>query len=275
MARYLIIGHLTRDIVSFGFRYGGAVLYGGLTARRLGFETYIITTSAEKDLERLFPELSFFHIPANETTTFENLETKNGRRQRVLAMAPKISVKDIPPEWCKADIVHIAPVLNEISVGEVALFETGFLVANPQGWFRRVCPSGKVKRMIPDLSKGPRFKALVLSEEDIGDDEAVRKDLLCITDILVITKGAKGAWLFDTKQWISLETQPVAAIDSVGAGDILAAAFFTSLYRGKSIKEALRFAMCLARISVLRKGLSSIPTYEEINLCLKEVSLKL
>ncbi len=274
MARYLIIGHLTRDIVSTGFRYGGAVLYAGLTARRLGFETWIITTSAEKDLENLFPELNFFHIPANETTTFENLETEKGRWQRVLAKAPKIPVKDIPAELRKADIVHIAPVLDEVSTEDAFLFETDFLVANPQGWFRKVCPSGEVKQVIPDLSQSPKFKAIVVSEEDIGNDELAKKSLLNISDILVITKGAKGALLFDAGQWIFLDAKPVPAIDPVGAGDILAAAFFTSLYAGKSPKEALRFAMCLARISVLRKGLASIPTYEETKFCFKELSPK-
>jgi len=267
VARYLIVGHITRDILPKGFRYGGAVLYAGLTARRLGFDTYAVTSSAEKDLEELFPELKFFHFPSAQTTVFENIEGPKGRRQRVLAVADPIPVKQLPPTWRRADLVHIAPVLNEISPSEVSLFETNFLVSNPQGWFRQIDAEGKVIRHWPDLSGVPRFKAVVLSEEDIGAQGEIIEDLQKISEILVITKGAKGALLYERGKKTFFKASPIKAKDSLGAGDILAAAFFGALYAQKAPREALRFAMCLARLSVTREGLASIPTREEISSC--------
>ena len=271
MARYLLVGHLTRDLIpEGGFYYGGAVLYAGLTARRLGFETRVITASAEKDLPALFPEIQFLPFPAPETTVFLNQEEKERRQQRVLAKAPHLFLEKIPPGWRKAEIVHLAPVLDEVDPQEARIFETDFLVANPQGWFRRVLPDGRVTFREPDLSGFPLFKALVISEEDIGG----RKDLLYrlqkFCHFLVLTQGAKGATLFMEGKEYFFPAIPRKVKDTIGAGDILAAGFFALLYATGKPLIALPFAMCLASFSVTRKGLASVPTREEISQCLEQ-----
>jgi sugar/nucleoside kinase (ribokinase family) len=63
----------------------------------------------------------------------------------------------------------------------------------------------------------------------------------------------------------------VAEIDTTGAGDIFAAAFFFRLYTTRDPWEAARFATQLAAISVTRTGLQAIPTSEEIQACMAEV----
>ncbi len=270
MARYLLVGHLTRDLTpGGGFRYGGAVLYAGLTARRLGFETLVITSSAEKGLEYLFPELKIYHFPSPETTVFENRETPAGRKQVVHAQARPLPLKKLPAPWRRAEIVHLAPVLDELKPEEAVLFETDFLVANPQGWFRKVLPGGEVVFKKPDLSKAPRFRALVVSEEDLGGEQALKEELQRITEILVVTKGARGAELYHAQGQIFLPTEKRPVKDTTGAGDVLAAAFFALLYASGKPRVALEFAQCLAGFSVTREGLAGVPTREEISSCLE------
>ena len=270
MARYLLLGHLTRDLLpEGGFRYGGAVLYAGLTARRLGFEVGVVTASAERDLSAVFPELRFYHLPSPQTTTFENLLTPSGRRQRVHAQARPISIKDLPPAWRRAEIIHLAPVLDEISPAEARLLETDFLVANPQGWFRQVRPDGEVVFKQPDLSQAPRFKALVLSEEDLQGHQELIPQLRQKADLLVLTMGRKGASLWEGDEHFFLPVEPQPERDATGAGDIFAAAFFAMLFASGKPKVALRFAACLASVSVLRAGLASVPSLEEISNCLE------
>ena len=63
----------------------------------------------------------------------------------------------------------------------------------------------------------------------------------------------------------------VAEIDTVGSGDIFAAAFFVRLYTTRDPWEAARFATQLAAFSVTRQGMNSIPTIDEIESCLVEV----
>jgi sugar/nucleoside kinase (ribokinase family) len=60
-------------------------------------------------------------------------------------------------------------------------------------------------------------------------------------------------------------------VDSVGAGDIFAAAFFIRLFATHDPWKAARFATQVAAFSVTRYGLESIPTTEEIQHSLIEV----
>ncbi len=271
MARYLLVGHLTRDLYDSSFYYGGAVLYAGLLARRLGFETAIITSSAEKGLEMLFPELSFYHFEASETTIFRNLETSQGRQQFVYAKAPPLPVDKVPFKWRKAEIVHLAPVLNEIAPQDARLFETDFLVANPQGWFRRVKEDGLVEQIAPNISCWPSFEALVVSEEDLSASSDLLSALARKTRYLVVTRGARGASLFtEGKEIFRPAYQALKVVDTTGAGDIFAAAFFGMLYALKKPLLALEFALCLAARSVTRPTLAAVPTLYEISQCLEK-----
>ncbi len=271
MPRYLLVGHLTRDLVSCGFRYGGAVLYGGLTARRFGFETKVVTACAEPDLDLLFPEISFFVFHSSSSTVFENIETSQGREQIVWQKAPTLDLQRLPKEWRKADIVHLAPVLDEIDPGCGPLFETSFLVANPQGWFRQVLASGHVVHKRPDLSAWPVFEALVVSEEDLHKDLTYLPQLRPKTKLLVLTQGAKGAWLFFRNQEKFFPAKLLQPKDTTGAGDILAAAFFAALFAGFAPEKALTLAMCLAALSVTREGLAGVPSVVEISRYLQEL----
>jgi len=63
----------------------------------------------------------------------------------------------------------------------------------------------------------------------------------------------------------------VIELDTTGAGDVFAAAFFFRLYTTRDPWEAARFATQLASISVSRPGLQGIPTQEEIQDCMAEV----
>ncbi len=271
MARYLLVGHLTRDVLSEGgFRFGGAVLYAGLTVRRLGFETHVLTSSAEpsESLESLFPELFFHHQVSRETTVFENLETPEGRRQRVLARAAPLDLEVFYRKPLETEVLHLAPVLDEIPLrAEVyaRAFRYRFLVANPQGWFREVEGEGIVRPAKPDLSKGPRFEAVVVSQEDLAaDPQALLEALKERSKILVLTRGAEGASLFMKKRERFFPARKVQAVDTTGAGDILAGGFFGLLFRGENPACALEKAMEMAAIGVSRPGLSGVPSRAEI-----------
>ncbi|OAG28180.1 PfkB family carbohydrate kinase [Thermodesulfatator autotrophicus] len=271
MARYLLLGHLTRDLYPGYFLYGGAVLYGGLLARRFGFETWIVTASAEEDLKHIFPELKFYNFKARETTIFENIETPSGRRQKVYARAPAIPLKKVPRALRRAEIVHVAPIIDEVNPAELSLFETKFLVSNPQGWFREVLPSGEVRPKRPEVHFWPYFKALVVSEEDLKACQDILPLIRKKTENLVVTMGKAGAKLYtENEEYFSKAPFVPKVVDTTGAGDVFATAFFAMLYVSGKPKVALEFAMCLAAISVTRRGLASVPTLTEISRCLEK-----
>jgi sugar/nucleoside kinase (ribokinase family) len=76
-------------------------------------------------------------------------------------------------------------------------------------------------------------------------DVAVEK-LKEVADCFVITLGADGALTYDGKELVAVESQPVKAVDTNGAGDMFAGAFLYAITRGESFPTAGRFASLAA-----------------------------
>ncbi|MDP3882245.1 MAG: carbohydrate kinase family protein [Nanoarchaeota archaeon] len=85
-----------------------------------------------------------------------------------------------------------------------------------------------------------------------------------IVPTLVVKKGGEGAQLFSKEQEYSLPAKKVNAVDTTGAGDCFAAAFVACLDEGKSLQEALNFAVHAGTLSVIKKGARSMPSLREI-----------
>ena len=270
---YLIIGHLTRDLTPEGPRLGGTAAYAGLTAHALGLRVGIVTSwGAEIPLGNLkhIPVISY---PAEHSTTFENIYSEKGRIQVVHSVAPRLDFHMIPEPWRQAPIVHLGPVAQEVEPGLVRHFPTSLVGITPQGWMRGWDESGHVF-----FSEWPEASfilqqagAAVIGIEDVLNDENRIEEMVSSSRILVVTEGAAGArvyWNGDVRRFRSPQ---VAEIDSTGAGDIFAAAFFVRLYLTRDPWESARFANQIAAASVTRCGLEGIPTAEEIQEYLIEV----
>jgi sugar/nucleoside kinase (ribokinase family) len=84
--------------------------------------------------------------------------------------------------------------------------------------------------------------------------EAAAEGLKAIARTLVITRGAKGALLFDGEKYIEIAAHPVKAIDSNGAGDIFAGAFLYGISNGLDFETAGRLASLSAATLVCEFG---------------------
>ena len=69
-----------------------------------------------------------------------------------------------------------------------------------------------------------------------------------------ITRGARGALVFDGEQVIEIESHPVEAVDTNGAGDMFAGAFLYAVGAGHDHGQAGRFASLAAARIVSRFG---------------------
>ncbi len=69
-----------------------------------------------------------------------------------------------------------------------------------------------------------------------------------------ITLGAKGAVIYDGSNLISIDANPVKAVDTNGAGDLFAGAFMYGLTHGKSFEEAGILASKASSIIVSQFG---------------------
>ena len=106
--------------------------------------------------------------------------------------------------------------------------------------------------------------AIIISREDVNGDDELIEHMAGQTKILVVTEGEDGAVLYWNGDRRRFRVPVVKEVDSTGAGDIFAAAFFVRLRKTRDPWEATRFAALVASHSVARTGLDGIPTSREI-----------
>ncbi len=263
---YLVIGHITRDISDDGERLGGSAAYAAKTAAAFGLRVGILTSWGEDiDIE----ELSGIHIinsRMSDTTTFENKLDGDKRSQIVHQLAAPIEIQQLPSAWNHAKIVHFAPVIGEISPGSVRAFPEADIGLTPQGWLRGLENDGRVIQADwPEADFVVQSAmATVISQEDISRDADILDSMAASSAILAVTDAEKGAQIFNRGKVSALPANPVREVDSVGAGDIFAAAFFIRLHYGDNVEEAGRVANQVAAQSVERRGLKSTPSFDEV-----------
>ncbi|MBP5322041.1 MAG: ribokinase [Kiritimatiellae bacterium] len=82
---------------------------------------------------------------------------------------------------------------------------------------------------------------------------------------VIITLGARGAFVDDGVTAVTVPACPVKAVDATAAGDVFSGALTVAVTEGKSLAEAVAFASKAAAISVTRMGAQpSIPYRSEI-----------
>jgi len=271
---YLVVGHLTCDLTPTGCRMGGTAAYATLTARALGLRTGVVTSWGSEIPLGPMSDIPLINFPSEYSTTFENIQTPQGRIQFVHQNAQAINLNLIPDVWRTASIVHLGPILQEVEPALVRHFPAALIGVTPQGWLRTWGEDGRVRSCEwPEASFVlQRAGAAVISSSDVDEDENRIEEMAASCRILAVTEAHQGArlyWHGDVRRF----RPPIVydELDSTGAGDIFAAAFFTRLYTTRDPWEAARFATQLAAYSVTRIGLDGIPTPAEIQECLVEV----
>jgi hypothetical protein len=265
---YLVIGHVTQDITSCGIRLGGTASYAALTAHALGLRVGIVTSCASNlDLPEL-EGIDIISTPADFTTTFENIPTDEGRLQRIHHMAQKIDANSIPHKWKKTPIVHLGPVAQEINLDVPKAFPNSVIGLTLQGWLRNWDKEGYVHyrkwQEAPFVLKMANIA--VLSVEDVKGDERVIEEMQANVKILVVTEGAEGARLYWNGDLRRFRPPKMVELDSTGAGDIFATAFFIRYAQTRDPWESARYATQFAATSVSRPGLAGVPTPEEVQI---------
>lgn len=82
---------------------------------------------------------------------------------------------------------------------------------------------------------------------------------------LIVTLGSQGALYMNEKNHEYFKGYKVKAVDTTAAGDSVNGALAVALDEGKSIDEAVCFAMKVGALTVMEKGAqSSLPTLEKV-----------
>ena len=82
---------------------------------------------------------------------------------------------------------------------------------------------------------------------------------------IIITKGGQGATYYAKDIIIQQPAIKTDVVDTTGAGDAFAGGFAFGLQKGWDIKDIMKFASCVAGLSVTKKGAqNSLPTMAEV-----------
>jgi len=265
---YLVIGHVTKDLLPDGtFRPGGTATYSGLTAEHLGLRVGVVTSADEDSpLFKDSPAIEVRCRPARHTTTFENVYLAGKRRQYIRAVAERLTLADVPPEWRGGRIVHLGPVAQEVDPGLAEAFPGALLGVTPQGWMRCWDAEGLVQPIEWALAERVLAMAdvVVLSLEDLGGDRERLERYRRRARTFVLTVGRDGAIVYAQGREERVPAYLVAEVDPTGAGDLFATGYLVRLFETGDVVEAARFANCVASFAVEALGSANIPSREQV-----------
>lgn len=89
-------------------------------------------------------------------------------------------------------------------------------------------------------------------------------------ETVILTRGARGAFVMNRQIRKRIAGFRVTAVDTVGAGDVFNGALAVALGEGQGLVEAVRFAHAAAALSVTRPGAQdSVPHRHEIHAFLR------
>jgi 2-dehydro-3-deoxygluconokinase len=190
----------------------------------------------------------------------------------------RLALSDVDREYVAGarwlHVSGITPVLSrsaaEATTGAVAAARAnGVAVCLDPNVRRRLCPPDEAARLLrplvaqADLVVAGEDEALLLA--DAGDVATTGYRLLERGPrLVVITRGARGAWATDGGPPCEVGAFPVPAVDPVGAGDAFAAGLLSALLRDLPLPRALREAAAVAALCVAAAGdLDGLPTAAE------------
>jgi sugar/nucleoside kinase (ribokinase family) len=272
---YLAIGHLTVDLTPDGPMLGGSVLYGALVAARLGARAAVVTRanlsgldkSLRDQLDQVAAEVELVVQNSQDTTTFLNRERAGRREQELHGWGGEIDLSGVPPMWRSAEVIHLAPVAQEIDHRTTGRLSGRLLACTPQGWMRSwnqklPSPVRRTPLRLPnDLLA--RIDAMVVSSNEyvIGREavEAVGGRALA-----VVTLGAQGATVIDRGRKSDLAPFPAKVVDTTGAGDVFAATLFYMRAQREGVAMSVRYAGAAAALAIGSRGPLAVPGRDEI-----------
>jgi sugar/nucleoside kinase (ribokinase family) len=258
-----IASHITLDSIDNQGAYylGGSACYCGLICRQLGFET-ILVTKVGKDLPedtRDFLNRNLADITPFEeeclTTKFSIRQYDDARQVTLLSKCNPLTVDDVSD--IDADGWIVSPVIDEVPLEVLtAITEKGkFVMLDPQGYLRKVGPSGTIS-----LHRSLDLDWSGISAVKADEDEF--KILGPVNANFVISTTRRMIHMNEH----SLQLDRIPTRDSTGIGDILSAVFTCVYLKEKDSRLAICSAAGAVRAALKANafGLDKIPTKSKI-----------
>ncbi len=268
------------EIITPLIRTEGRVLSGCstnacLAAKKLGLEKVALIGSIGKDHEAPFKahmakySIALPRLKVSEHTGGFKLiyDPRGDRTLDVLGVADPIFPEDIPKECLEAEIILIAPILQETSLDLIRFLRAhshATLFLDPQGVIREI---GKDNRIVEKCER--HFAAEVTSLVDIikpNEHEAIlltscedpytasRQLIEWGAKISIITLADRGSVIRREKGSVKIPAYKTIAKDPTGAGDTYAGAFIKRYLQNEPLLSCGLYASAAASIKVEHTG---------------------
>ncbi len=158
------------------------------------------------------------------------------------SMESVVALKELAKKHNKPFIINPAP-MQEV----------------PEGFF------DGVDYFTPNETEAEFFSGVKVTDRESAEQAAQKLLRLGVKNV-VITLGKKGVFWTDGKDAALVPTTDLKPVDTTGAGDAFNGGLTVAVSEKRPIIDALKFANCVASISVTRRGTSpAMPTREEVD----------
>lgn len=252
--RVLVAGHVTLDRYAGEVAPGGSAYYAGRAYAALGAEVRVATAAAPDFPRAALTGLDADVAPSARTSTWTNDYAPGGARtQRVEAVAGPLDPGRVPAAWGAPDLLHLAPVLQEVDLRRwVDAIRARLVGIGVQGWVRSRAPDGGVRQPRWDLEPAALagVGAAVVGEDDLRGQGDLLARLAAGVPVVAFTQGERGCELILRGRTVRVGAYRTSEVDPTGAGDVFAAGLFLGLARGADPIDAARLGAGAASIVV-------------------------
>ncbi len=265
--RIVIVGNVTEDLTpECAWTAGGPALYSARAAAALGADVTLVSRVPADYDRSYFEGLTVKELPAGGAPRFENTYPEGGlRRQRLHQAGEPIASADVPA-GLTADAVIAAPVLDELA--EFPPVEAAVRIVSLQGALRWGMPGRPVRRasFAPSRAQAlqPAGAVAVFSDEDADHPPELARGL-SLRGAAIVTRGARGAWLYRRGARSVLPGFATNVSDVTGAGDGFVTALTIRLVETGDVFESCTFANAMGSLVVERSGLMELPSRSEVD----------
>ena len=255
-----------------GWVPGGPALYAARMAHALGVSVRLVTGLPAGYDREVLEGLCLIARPTNRPCRYANsYDAEGNRSQLLLDPGEHLSLSTGDFEGARACL--IAPGYHEFESLPAGL--PRFVGVSLQGALRSTDEAGVV---IPHPQAAARSRSLLrpgafafFSEEDAAEPVELARRIAAEGATAILTRGYRGAVLFDAAAERHFPAVPADAIDPTGAGDCFATAFIVRLAETEGdVEEAMRFALAAGSLAVERAGLAGVSSRSEVEQRLKQ-----
>jgi ribokinase len=299
MAKIVGPGSLNVDITGYAKRLpvGGETMFGEdvrmgpggkggnqmCAAHRAGAEVVMVSRIGTDALAHVITEhyasegMSTARITVSETAPTGSaiilVETETAQNRIIVVAGANEEVGAADVEAAEEDFASADAILAQLETGMSSVEAAKAMavkygkpfILNPAP-YKPVDPSlfDGVDYLTPNETEAEFYTGITVNS--VEDARRAAEKLLAMgVKRAIITMGSRGSYYFDGENELHIPVIPVKAVDSTGAGDAFNGGLATAVAEGMSPMDAMRFATCVATLSVTKEGAaSSMPTRAEV-----------